>query len=50
MNQWIYENRTIERTLEIAWDLLSMLPEEELIRISEEHIRKYHKNYRLQDR
>jgi len=50
INQGIYENRTIERTLEIAWDLLSMLPEEELIRISEEHIRKYHRKYRLQAR
>jgi len=27
-----------------------MLPEEELIRISEEHIKKYHRKYRLQGR
>jgi len=50
INQGVYENRSIERTLEIAWDLLSMLPEEELIRISEEHIKKYHRKYRLQAR
>ena len=46
INQGPYENRPIERTLEIAWDLLSMLPEDELIRISEENIRKYHPKYR----
>ena len=50
INQGVYENRSIERTLEIAWNLLSMLPEEELIRISEEHIKKYHRKYRLQAR
>ena len=46
INQGVYENRPIERTLEIAWDLLAMLPEDELIRISEENIRKYHPRYR----
>jgi V/A-type H+-transporting ATPase subunit B len=46
VNQGIYENRPLERTLEIAWDLLSMLPEDELIRIKEEHIRKYHPKYK----
>jgi len=50
INQGVYENRSIERTLEIAWDLLSLLPEEELIRISEKHIKKYHRKYRLQAR
>jgi V/A-type H+-transporting ATPase subunit B len=42
VNQGVYENRSLERTLEIAWDLLSMLPEDELIRIKEEYIAKYH--------
>ena len=46
INQGVYENRQIERTLEIAWDLLSMLPEDELIRISEENIKRYHPKYR----
>ncbi|MCD6470565.1 V-type ATP synthase subunit B [Candidatus Bathyarchaeota archaeon] len=41
INQGTEENRTIEETLEIAWDLLSMLPEEELTRIHREHIDKY---------
>jgi V/A-type H+-transporting ATPase subunit B len=42
VNQGLYENRTIEQTLETAWDLLSMLPEEDLIRIREEYIKEYH--------
>jgi len=46
INQGFYENRPIETTLEIAWDLLAMLPEEELIRIKEKNIRKYHPKYR----
>lgn len=35
------EDRDIERTLEISWDLLSMLPRSELKRIKEELIDKY---------
>jgi V/A-type H+-transporting ATPase subunit B len=35
------ENRDIERTLEIAWELLSMLPKAELKRIKREFIEKY---------
>jgi V/A-type H+-transporting ATPase subunit B len=42
VNQGRYENRSIEQTLDIAWDLLSMLPEEDLIRIREAYINKYH--------
>jgi V/A-type H+-transporting ATPase subunit B len=40
------EDRSIERTLEIGWDLMSMLPEDELKRIKREYIRKYHPAYR----
>ena len=36
------ENRTLEGTLSIAWDLFTMLPEEELKRIKLDYIRKYH--------
>ncbi len=36
-----YEDRTIERTLEISWDLMSILPEAELKRVKKEHIEKY---------
>lgn len=37
------ENRTIERTLEIGWELLSMLPKSDLKRIKREFIEKYYK-------
>jgi V/A-type H+-transporting ATPase subunit B len=45
VNQGVYENRNLERTLEIAWDLLSLLPEDDLIRVREEYTKKYHPNY-----
>lgn len=45
VNQGIYENRNLERTLGIAWDLLSLLPEDDLIRVREEYTKKYHPNY-----
>ena len=35
-------NRSIEETLSIGWDLLSILPKRELKRIKMEHIEKYH--------
>jgi V/A-type H+-transporting ATPase subunit B len=41
--QGYYENRDIEKTLEIGWDLLSILPEEELKRVKRDHIAKYMK-------
>ncbi|RLG75923.1 MAG: V-type ATP synthase subunit B [Thermoprotei archaeon] len=46
IKQGEYEKRTIEETLGIAWDLLSIVPEEELKLIREEFIRKYHPKYR----
>jgi len=46
INQGVYENRSIEQTLEIAWDLLAMLPEEELTRIDVDIIKKYHPKYK----
>lgn len=46
IKQGEYERRTIEETLDIAWDLLSIIPEEELKLIREEFIRKYHPKYR----
>jgi V/A-type H+-transporting ATPase subunit B len=42
VKQGPYENRSIEQTLDIAWDLLSILPEVDLIRIKEAYINKYH--------
>ena len=40
------ENRTIEETLEIAWELLSILPEEDLTRIHREYLDRYLKKHR----
>ena len=37
------ENRTIEETLDIGWDLLALLPKEELTRVSLDEIKKYYK-------
>ena len=36
------QNRTLQESLEVAWALLSMLPESELKRISRDHIGKYY--------
>ena len=36
------ENRTIEQTINTAWELLGILPEDALTRIREEYILKYH--------
>ncbi|RLG94445.1 V-type ATP synthase subunit B [Candidatus Bathyarchaeota archaeon] len=41
INQGVDEDRSIEKTLEIAWDLLSILPREELTRIHREYLDKY---------
>jgi len=41
INQGKNENRTIEQTLSIAWDTLSILPEEELTHVHTEYINKY---------
>jgi len=35
------EDRSIERTLEISWELLSVLPKEELKQLKKEHIKEY---------
>jgi len=41
VRQGAYEDRTIEKTMEIAWDMFSSLPETELKRVKREHIAKY---------
>ncbi len=46
VNQGEYERRTIEETLDIGWELLATLPEEDLKLISTDIIRKYHPRYR----
>ena len=44
------ERRSIEDTLNIAWDLLSMLPEDELKKVKPEHISKYMNKNRMSQR
>ncbi|GAG49392.1 unnamed protein product, partial [marine sediment metagenome] len=41
ISQGDYENRTIEQTLNLGWDLLTMLPKSELKRIRDEYLDKY---------
>ncbi len=41
VQQGAYEDRDIEKTLEIGWELLSILPEEELKRVKIDYIKKY---------
>jgi V/A-type H+-transporting ATPase subunit B len=38
-----HEDRSIEQTLDLGWEVLSTLPEEELTRVSEEELEKYYK-------
>lgn len=47
INQGVYEDRDIDQTLDLGWELLSMLPETELKRIDPSTIKKYHPKYRL---
>jgi V/A-type H+-transporting ATPase subunit B len=42
VNQIVTENRTIDRTLAISWRLVSMLPREELTRVSLDEIKQYY--------
>ena len=46
VRQGLYEDRSIEETLDLSWDLLATLPEEQLVRIDRELIQKYHPKYR----
>lgn len=39
-----YENRSIEKTLSIGWDIMGELPKEELYRLKPEYIEKYMEN------
>ena len=47
INQGIYEDRDIEETLSIGWELLAPFPEVELARIDPSLIKEFHPKYRL---
>jgi len=49
VRQGLYEDRSIQETLDLGWDLLSTLPEEQLVRIDRELIQKYHPKYRKKE-
>lgn len=42
INQRFDENRTIEATLDLGWELLSLLPLAELDRVDDEHLKKFY--------
>jgi V/A-type H+-transporting ATPase subunit B len=42
LNQGTDENRSIEQTLDLGWEVISMLPKDELTRITDEEIQKYY--------
>ena len=42
VQQGEYENRSIEETLAIAWDVLKVLPRNELTRVSEDELKAYY--------
>ncbi len=46
INQGPYENRDIDTTLDLGWDLLGILPDNELKRIDPATIKKWHPKYR----
>jgi V/A-type H+-transporting ATPase subunit B len=49
IGQGINEDRDIETTLNLGWELLSTLPESEFARIDPEIIKKYHPKHRLRN-
>ena len=46
LTQSYTERRTIEEGLDIGWDILSLLPKEELVRIKPQEIEKYYRQER----
>ncbi|MEO0129994.1 MAG: V-type ATP synthase subunit B [candidate division WOR-3 bacterium] len=44
INQGEYENRTIEQTLNLGWELLKLVPRTEMKRVREEYLKKYYDN------
>lgn len=42
INQDEYENRTVEQTLNLGWELLRLVPRAEMKRVREEYLKKYY--------
>ena len=43
LKQGEYERRSFDETLDLGWDILSLLPKSELIRVSEDEIKEFYK-------
>ncbi len=43
LNQGEYENRSIEETLELGWDVLSVLPQDELHRVNDALLKEHYR-------
>lgn len=43
LSQSYYESRSLEDGLDLGWDVISILPRDELVRIKEESLEKYYK-------
>jgi V/A-type H+-transporting ATPase subunit B len=43
LSQGYFERRTLEEGLDLGWEVLSLLPKEELVRIKEEDLKKHYK-------
>ena len=50
VTQGYEENRSIEDTLNLGWELINILPREEMKRLKPEHIEKYGKDKTNQNR
>ncbi len=46
VKQGLYENRNIEESLELAWELFSMIPEHELVKLKPETKKRYYKGFK----
>ncbi|MBI5035883.1 V-type ATP synthase subunit B [Candidatus Micrarchaeota archaeon] len=46
VQQGKYENRAIEESLDLGWELLASIPEDEMKRVKPEHLEKYGRKYR----
>jgi V/A-type H+-transporting ATPase subunit B len=50
ISQGEFENRSIERSLELGWEALSLLPRSELYRVTEEELKTYYDTHRGGDK
>jgi len=46
VRQGLYEDRSIDDSLELAWELFSMIPEHDLVKLKPETKKKYYKGFK----